>query len=110
MRGITVLLHTQTVSGRDDLNRETYTETVIEVPDVLVGQPTGPEALDTLNLTGRRAVYTLGIPKGDTNDWTDKTVEFFGQQFRTIGAPIQGIEEMIPLRWDKKIQCEAINE
>ena len=110
MRGITITLYTQTVSGTDDLNRPTYTETAVYVDDVLVGQPTGPEVLDTLNLTGRKADYTLGIPKGDTNDWTDKTVEFFGQKFRTIGAPTQGIEAMIPLRWNKKIQCEAINE
>lgn len=110
MRGITITLYTQTVSGTDDLNRPIYTETAAYVDDVLVGQPTGSEVLDTLNLTGRKAVYTLGIPKGDTNDWTDKTVEFFGQKFRTIGAATQGIEEMIPLRWNKKIQCEAINE
>lgn len=109
IRGITVLLHEKTESGRDALNRITYEETVTPVDNVIVGQPSGQEALDTLNLTGRRAVYTLGIPKGDTHDWTDKTVEFFGGRYRTIGAPVEGIEEMVPLSWNKKVQCEAVN-
>jgi hypothetical protein len=31
-------------------------------------------------------------------------VEFFGEKFRTIGAPTQGIEDMIPLSWNKKVK------
>lgn len=110
MHGITVTLYKQTAGDADALNRTTYTESAVNVNNVLVGQPSSEEVLDTLNLTGRRAVYTLGIPKGDTNDWTDKVVEFFGHKFRTIGMPTEGIEDMIPLQWNKKIQCEAINE
>jgi hypothetical protein len=33
-------------------------------------------------------------------------VEFFGQRFRTIGFPTQGIEELIPLAWNKKVKVE----
>ena len=107
--GITIKLYTQAETGKDDFNRPTYTETSVDVYNVLVGQPTEEEILSTMNLTGRRVIYVLGIPKGDTHDWIDKTVEFWGQKFKTIGAPIQGIEEMIPLSWNKKVRVELIN-
>ena len=73
---------------------------------LLVAPSTEQELLETTNLTGRKAVYTLGIPKGDTHDWVDKKVSFFGQNFRTIGQPIEGIDAMIPLQWNKKVRCE----
>ena len=61
---------------------------------------------ETLNITGKKLVYTLAIPKGDTHDWKDRKVEFFGKKFRTFGEPIEGIEDMMPLRWNKKVQVE----
>lgn len=109
IRGITVRLHTQSEGERDELNRIIYSEEIADIDNVLVSPSTEEEIEDTLNLTGRKAIYTLGIPKGDTHDWTDKIVEFFGQQFRTIGSPVQGISEMIPLEWNKKVRCEVVN-
>ena len=47
---------------------------------------------------------TLAIPKGDAHDWNDVQVAFFGQHFRTCGGVVQGIERMIPLCWNKKVQ------
>jgi hypothetical protein len=38
--------------------------------------------------------------------WTDRKVEFFGETFRAIGAPTQGIDALIPLAWNKKIRVE----
>ena len=109
LKGITVTLHEREQTGMDDFNRPIYEETAVSVENVLVGQPTEQEILDTLELTGRRAVYTLGIPKGDAHVWTDRKVSFFGQDFRVIGAPVQGIEAMIPLEWNKKARCERID-
>ena len=69
------------------------------------------EKVSTLNLTGRRAVYQLGIPKGDTHNWEAGTmVEFFGQRWRIIGEPTLGIEGMIPLLWNKKVKVESVGE
>lgn len=56
------------------------------------------------SLDGRRLAYTLAIPKGDAHDWNDVQVAFFGQHFRTCGGVVQGIERMIPLCWNKKVQ------
>ena len=109
IKGVTIKLYTKEQTGTDAFNRPVYSESSKNVDNVLIGQPTDDDILSTLNLTGRKVIYTLGIPKGDTNDWIDKVVEFWGQKYRTIGAPIQGIEEMIPLDWNKKVRVELVN-
>ena len=63
-----------------------------------------------MNISGKRIAYTLAVPKGDTHDWTDTEVEFFGMKFKTVGIPTQGIEENIPLLWNKKVQVERYEE
>lgn len=110
IKGITVILHEQTVTGYNAFNEPVYMDKTTEVENVLVAPASEQEILDTINLTGRKAVYTLGIPKGDTHDWCNTTVEFFGKPWRTIGEPIEGIEDLIPLSWNKKVRCESLVE
>lgn len=109
IKGIRITLHTQTQIGTDLFNRPVYEEEETPVDNVIVYPATEDEITETLNLTGRKAIYTLGIPKGDQHDWVDKKVSFFGQTFRTIGQPIEGIEAMVPLEWNRKVRCEVIN-
>ena len=105
--GITVLLYEKTKTGVDAFGRPVYTEDIpTAVDNVLVGEPAPQEVIDTLNLTGKRLAYTLGIPKGDDHTWTDRKVGFFGEVFRVIGPPSQGIEDLIPLSWNRKVQVE----
>lgn len=69
------------------------------VGNVLIGEPS----------EGGRA-YTLGIPKGDTHIWTDTLVSFWGRTWRTIGLPVRGMDENIPLCWNEKVRvrlCES---
>lgn len=106
MRGITVLLHVKTESGFDEFGAPIYTDEVVPVDNVLIGEPSSDQAMQDLNLYGKRLAYTLAIPKGDTHIWTDTVVEFFGQTFRTYGEPTQGIESLIPLSWNKKVKVE----
>lgn len=108
IKGITVTLYSRTQNGTDAFNAPIYNETSVEVSDVLVAPLSDEEILDTLNLTGRRAKYQLGIPKGDTHVWEGCEVGFFGERWRVIGHPTEGIDEMIPLRWNKKIKVESI--
>ena len=110
MRGITVTLLKRIENGTDDFNRPIYTETEVVVDNVLVSptQTGGDEILSSLDLTGRRAVYDLAIPKGDTNDWEGNRVQFFGETWQVIGIPTQGIDALIPLAWNKKVQVERI--
>ena len=106
MQGITITLYNRTQTGTDEFNAPIYTETAEQIENVLIGEPSTDDITDTLTLYGKRLAYTLGIPKGDTHTWTDLTVEFFGERFRTIGEPTMGIEHLIPLSWNKKVKVE----
>lgn len=107
IKGITVTLYTVTQTGVDAFNRPVYAETAVPVENVLVAPLSDEEVLETLNLTGKKAKYQLGIPKGDAHDWENRKVRFFGEDFRVIGHPTEGIESMIPLGWNKKVKVES---
>ena len=104
LKGIDFILYEKTQTGEDGFHDPIYEETPVTVHNVLVGEPSAEEITTELQLTGRRLAYTLAIPKGDAHDWNDVLVEFFGQHFRTCGGVVQGIERMIPLCWNKKVQ------
>lgn len=106
MKGTTIQLVVKTQTGTDAFGASIYTEELINVDDVLVGQPTTDDITDTLQLYGKKIEYVLGIPKGDTHNWTDAEVIIWGQRFRTIGYPQTGIQENIPLRWGQNVKVE----
>lgn len=107
--GIPITLIVKTQIGVDDTNRPIFSETEETIENVLVGQPSTDDVTSEVNLSGKRIAYTLAIPKGDTHTWTDTDVilpEPFAGRYRTIGAPIAGIEENTPLSWNKKVRLE----
>ena len=110
LQGITIKLYNRVQTGVDAINRPIYGEVSTDDDDVLIGEPTTEEVVNELNLSGKRLAYTLAIPKGDDHDWKDAVVEFFGERFRTFGAPTQGIEAMIPLRWNAKVKVERYEQ
>ena len=111
MKGITVTLYERTQTGADALNHPIYTETAETVNNVLVAPMSDEEVLQTYTLTGRKAVYQMGIPKGDTHEWAaGKKVSFFGEDWRIIGLPQEGIEYLIPLSWNKKVRVERYEQ
>lgn len=110
IKGITVLLLDRTQTGTDDFNRPVYEETEVPVSNVLVAPVSDKEIIETLELTGRKAVYQLAIPKGDTNRWEGQRVSFFGETWRVIGKPVKGIEELMPLPWNMKVKVESVDE
>lgn len=106
IKGTTVTLIKKTQTGTDDFGAPIYSEEEIEVKDVLVGQPSSEDLISELELTGKHIAYVLGIPKGDTNTWSDTDVIIWGERYRTIGLPQTGIQENIPLRWKANIKVE----
>ncbi|EPV88237.1 hypothetical protein [Streptococcus agalactiae] len=106
LKGITVTLVDKVTSGIDPFGNPTKTDKEIIVEDVLVAPTTSDDITNQLSLTGKKVEYTLAIPKGDNHNWKDKEVRFFGERFRTLGIPTQGIDELIPLRWNKKVMVE----
>ena len=111
MKGITVILYDRTEISRDRLNHPIYSEEPVEVDNVLVAPMNSTEVLETYNLTGRRASYQMAIPKGDTHDWSaGNKVRFFGKDWRIITIPTEGIDDLIPLSWNKKVQVELYEQ
>ena len=106
LQGITITLYNRTQTGTDAFNRPIYEDVQTTVDNVLIGEPNTEDIVNEMNLSGKRLAYTLAIPKGDNHEWKDAVVEFFGERFRTFGAPTQGIEDMIPLQWNKKVKVE----
>ena len=106
IRWIPILLYDKVEVGEDPFGAPLYEDRAITVENVLVSPTSTDDIVNQLNITGKKAVYTLGIPKGDTHNWEDKEVEFFGQRFRTFGFTTQGIEGMIPLDWNRKVMVE----
>lgn len=106
LRGIDVVLYEKHQTGEDAFHAPVYEETPVTVHNVLVGAPDTVAIVNELTLTGRRLAYTLALPKGDSHDWHNVTVEFFGQKFRTYGDVVQGIESLVPLAWNKQVKVE----
>lgn len=107
IKGVTVTLTKKTANGFDDFGAPKWTISTTTVDNVLIAPTSNDDYTTQLNLTGKKAVYTLAIPKGDTNNWEDTEVEFFGKKWRTFGFTTHGIESLIPLDWNKKVMVEA---
>lgn len=113
MRGITVTLYTKTADSTDPFGAPVWTEKAVTVDNVLVGQPDTDDITSSTDLYGKRIDYMLGIPKGDTHDWTDKRVEWtdaYGRTMKceTFGFPVTGVEHLVPTPWHMKVRCQRI--
>lgn len=106
IRGIKVILYDKKQIGTDGFGSPVYEETPKEVENVLVAPASATDIAESVSLHGKKAVYTLAIPKGDSNEWEDRTIDFFGEKWKSFGFVTQGIDEMIPLSWNKKVMVE----
>lgn len=106
IKGMDIILWQKSQTGVDSLNEPVYEWSSEKVHNVLVGEPFTVEPVDDTSLTARSIGYTLGIPKGDTHDWENQIVEFFGHKFMTYGMVEQGIEANVPGPWHKKVKCQ----
>lgn len=114
IKGITVTLYQETVTGYDPFGNPIIEETSVDVDNVLVGEPSTDDITTSVSLYGKQISYMLAIPKGDDHDWENKKVTWtdaYGttHTVHTFGFPITGIEANIPsqLPWHMKVRCEA---
>lgn len=103
LKGITVNLMVRVKVGEDGFKQPIYTYKPVPVSNVLVRPSDSQEVTDSINLYGKKAVYTLAIPKGDTNNWENQRIEFFGKTWQSFGFSTEGIEHLMPLDWNKKV-------
>ena len=106
IKGVTVALVSKIETGKDPFGEPVFTESEIEVDNVLISPTTSDDIVNQLTISGKKAVYTLAIPKGDTNTWEDQEVRFFGERWRVFGITMQGIDHLIPMAWNKKVTVE----
>lgn len=106
IKGIAVTLINKLEVGKDPFGKPIYEDVEIEVDNVLVNPTSTDDIVNQLSIDGKKAVYTLAIPKGDNHNWENADVFFFGKRWRTFGIPIQGIDHLIPLDWNKKVMVE----
>lgn len=107
IKGITVTLITMKETGkRDAFNHPVYAEEKTDIDDVLVAPASTDDLPANIDLTSGKTVYTMAIPKGDTHKWKNSEVEFFGARWKVIGDALEGIEDNIPLKWNRKITVE----
>ena len=106
IKGISVVLVDRVKTGNDPFGSPIYEDKEIIIENVLVAPASSDDMVNQLNLTGKKAIYTLAIPKSDNHEWEDKEVKFFDQRWRTFGFPLEGIEDLIPLDWNKKVMVE----
>ena len=106
LKGITIQLQVRTEKGRDGFNKPIYDTEYVDVDNVLVAPVASTDIPVATDLTGKKAVYTLAIPKGDTHNWNDCQVKFFGITWKSIGFPVEGIEALVPGSWNKKVTVE----
>lgn len=104
IKGMTVQLVEKTQTGVDGFGVPTYAETLTDIPDVLVGQPSESDVNTSISLYGKRCDLVLGIPKADTHEWADSDVVIRGERYHTIGWPIRGVDENVPLRWNRNVK------
>lgn len=102
LKGITVILVDETEESEDPFGQPVTVKEEIAVDNVLIAPASTDDVTAEMSLTGKKIVYELAIPKGDSHTWTNRQVKFFGQTWRTVGIPQEGIESLIPLTWNKK--------
>ncbi len=106
IHGIQITLIDKQVISVDPFGSPVVKDVEITIDNVIVAPATTDDVTSQMSLTGKKISYTLGIPKGDNNDWENKEVRFFGKRWKTVGIPLEGIESMMPLEWNKKVIVE----
>lgn len=106
LKGMTVTLFEKRETGVDEFGAKLFETTPTPVENVLVAPVSSDDILSKTDLEGKKSVYVLAIPKGDRHDWEDVEVEFFGKRWKSFGIPLEGIDEHIPLQWNKKVTVE----
>lgn len=109
LKGIPIVYYNKEKTGADAFNRDIFTESAEIIQNVLVAPASTGDLNSSTNVSETILQYYICIPKGDTHNWRNVEVEFFGKRWRTIGDAEEWIESMVPLSWNKRVKV-AVNE
>lgn len=106
IKGITVTLYERTANGVDAFNHQLWAETATTVDNVVVAPVSSEDIVNELSLSGKQLVYYLMIPKGDTHTWTDRKVNFFGENWHVYDFAEKWIPDNVPGAWNARYKVE----
>lgn len=106
IKGVTIGLKQRTQTGNDEFNRPVYLDVWEKVDNVLIEPVNQDDVTNVTNLSGKKEVYRLCIPKGDLHVWHDTEVIFYGHKYKTYGPVLEWIDDMVPLEWNRKVMVE----
>lgn len=104
IKGETVTLVVKTATGTNPFGETTYSTINENVVDVLVELLSAEELVADMEYFGKKTMYKLHIPIGDTHTWEDTEVIVRGKTYKTIGPLVEYPQNMVPLRWNKQIK------
>lgn len=99
IKGMDVVLINLIETTLDPFGNPTYEEEETTVKNVLVAPLTADDLVSGLDLDGTKAVYKIGIPKGDTHTWEHQIVVLWGERYKVMSPAYRGIEANIPTPW-----------
>lgn len=106
IKGETVILLKDVQTGVDPFGAPVVSTTEIPVDNVLVGSPSADDVISDMQLFGKSLLFVLGIPKDDTNDWTDSNVIIRGKKYKTYGFPLTQLDYNVPGPWNTQVKVE----
>ena len=78
----------------------------VEVGNVLIAPVSEVDSTTAALPEGHRAIYHLAIPKADTHRWEGQLVQFWNSTWAVVGIPTEGMDDLIPGPWNKKVTVE----
>lgn len=106
LSGQTVNLHIKTEAGFDPFGAPVCVEDIVAVDNVIIAPTSENDLQNDIQMYGKASTYTLHIPKGDTHDWANTIVEFWGKRWKTFGTVVMYQEELLPLEWNAKVKVD----
>lgn len=95
--------------GVDGFNAPIYATQELQIDNVLICPVSRDDIVSTLDLYGKKAVYKICIPKGDTNIWKNQKVAFLVHKWDVFTFPLNGFDEYMLLDWNKQYFVERYN-
>lgn len=106
LKGTEIILYKQNITGTDLFGAPIIEETEEVINNVLIAPVNSDDLVNELSITGKKVEYKLAIPKEDENSWTNCRVKFYGQIWKVVGTPAEGLGNLMPLAWNKIVKVE----
>ena len=111
MIGMTLEFVKKVDSGEtDDFNNVIFTEETLTIADCLIAPAQEPlDRVESAALDRNQTIVRIHLPKADTRDVSNSTVEYDGQTFRIMGRAVKFMDANTPTRWNRYMRAEAVN-